>query len=454
MASLIPNLDVYIQSGLNVLLSGPHGVGKTQVLMEAAANHNLKVKYYSCATLDPFTDLVGIPYPVSQNGERRHLEMVRPRDVDEANIIVFDELNRAQDSKTLNAVLEIVQFRTINGEPLPNLLATWAAVNPPDEEYQVHNLDPALVDRFDIYFDVKPKVDVTYLSQRMDKQIAMALQSWWKDNDGRKNAAYVSPRRIEKIGLMVQKTRDTSAVKAMLPPGETFDHGKLIEKLKTALGQGASSHTGLAGPANPNLTYTRSGLLNNAAKVEAALKEPNCSQATIDNISTVLSTNCSPAQLVASAHGIIEALPQPVVEAMFNSWGPAKQNTFQAEWGSALAQGTVTKVKPWESGSTTASSSPQSASNQPLLGMKFVITGTIGGVTRQSAEGTLVAAGGRVSGSVTSSTSYLIMGSSGQGGVKLQAARSNGVRGVRWSDVLDAIRTNDSTHLAKACFHP
>jgi hypothetical protein len=102
--------------------------------------------------------------PLPQGGESgTHLQMVRPRDVDDAELIFFDEFNRA-DPKVHNAVLEIVQFQTINGEKLPHARMVWAAMNPPGKEYDVEDLDPALVDRFDVYEEVKATPSVTYLA--------------------------------------------------------------------------------------------------------------------------------------------------------------------------------------------------------------------------------------------------------------------------------------------------
>src|SRR5439155_607532 len=56
-----------VQAGLNVLVEGPHGVGKTSLALDGAAELNLRVKYWSASTLDPF-DLVGIPVPVYKDG--------------------------------------------------------------------------------------------------------------------------------------------------------------------------------------------------------------------------------------------------------------------------------------------------------------------------------------------------------------------------------------------------
>jgi hypothetical protein len=67
-------------------------------------------------------------------------------------ILFFDELNRATKD-TLQAVFEICLDRRLDGEPLPKGWRVVAAINA-DDDYDVVELDPALLDRwFVIDFD-------------------------------------------------------------------------------------------------------------------------------------------------------------------------------------------------------------------------------------------------------------------------------------------------------------
>ena len=50
--------------------------------------------------------------------------------------------------------------------------------------------------------------------------------------------------------------------------------------------------------------------------------------------------------------------------------------------------------------------------NQSLVGLTFVITGTLTGMTRDEAKAALQARGGKVAGSVSAKPSYLIVGDS------------------------------------------
>ncbi len=66
------------------------------------------------------------------------------------------------------------------------------------------------------------------------------------------------------------------------------------------------------------------------------------------------------------------------------------------------------------------------ADGGPLHGKTFVLTGTLSTMTREEAEQAIEAAGGKVSGSVSRKTSYLVVGT--DAGSKLEKAQSLGVR--------------------------
>ena len=67
----------------------------------------------------------------------------------------------------------------------------------------------------------------------------------------------------------------------------------------------------------------------------------------------------------------------------------------------------------------------RAAAAGPLAGATFVVTGTLPSMTREQATERIVAAGGKVSGSVSSKTTFVVAGA--QAGAKLERARALGV---------------------------
>lgn len=225
MTILEDKLLQYAQNNLNVLIMGGHGIGKTTISKKIAEQLSLKFKYYSASTLDPFADIVGVPVP---DKEKKTCDFYRSRDLEDAEFILFDELNRAHP-RVLNAVLEIIQFKSVNGVKLPNLKMVWAAINPPGENYQVEELDPALVDRFHCYVKMMPEVNLAYLATVVDPEIAGALKVWWDSNLDDNQKKIFTPRRVEYVGTMISKDlpwRDA------IPQGHPFPLDQLSAKLK------------------------------------------------------------------------------------------------------------------------------------------------------------------------------------------------------------------------------
>ncbi len=183
--------------GFNVLLEGPADTGKTSLVQQVCADLGLKMKYYSAFTLDPFVDLVGLPTPIVREDGRRVLEFHRHDQINDAELVFFDELNRGH-TKVLNAVLELIQFRTINGKLLPNLKAVFSACNPTNAEYQVTELDPALVDRFHVHLKFSNIPDHLWFEERYGR-IGRALCDWWSLDLIPEQTILISPQHMAQL---------------------------------------------------------------------------------------------------------------------------------------------------------------------------------------------------------------------------------------------------------------
>lgn len=229
-------LQFYFKNKKNVLLSGPHGVGKTSIVKEVFESNGLVMGQdcliFSAATMDPWTDLIGIPYPVKSNNETE-VKYLKPSHIDESKIqaIFFDEYNRSH-KKIRNAVMELIQFKSINGRKFENLKVVWAAINPDDHEshtYDVEPLDPAQKDRFHIHIKIENELSREFFIKKFGSTWTDSAFDWWS-NLPEKIKEHVSPRRLEYALEIYSIDGD---VKDVLP------ESSLPSKLAQALSQGS-----------------------------------------------------------------------------------------------------------------------------------------------------------------------------------------------------------------------
>lgn len=204
-------LKLYASNGFNVLLSGRHGVGKTAIIKEVFGDTfgENNWAYFSASTMDAWVDFVGVPKAVKRESDGMEvIELIRPARFadDSVQAIFFDEFNRAP-AKVRNAVMELIQFKSINGRKFNNLKVIWAAINPFSEDaggYDVEQIDPAQLDRFQVQIDVPYKVDRPYMKAKHGA-LATPFVEWWNSLD--KEMQYkVSPRRLEDA-LMVYSVK-------------------------------------------------------------------------------------------------------------------------------------------------------------------------------------------------------------------------------------------------------
>lgn len=319
LPNLIPLADTYLAENFNLMLIGWHGTGKSESVFQLAKKHNLKVKYFSCSTLDPYTDLVGVPVPKMDENGHEYLQMVRPREIDEAEFIFFDEFNRA-NPKTLNAIFEIIQFHSINGEKLPNLKCCWCAMNPPDQEYQVEEVDPALLDRFHVYIEMKPRPNIRWMEANgLPTAVAMALKTWWDEQDRKKRdfKSYISPRRLYMIGQVYMATQNAESLRGTLPPGGVFDVDKLRRMLEVALGKSKKKEGGFGMEAADFVNLPVGKILGKKQGIETYLRTHKDELETHTKLAeTITNSQLGGESLIRQFSGIIDAMVPSVSEAM------------------------------------------------------------------------------------------------------------------------------------------
>lgn len=176
--------------------------GKTATIIEAFKRNNLRYLYFSGSTIDPMTELVGVPKEYKDpNSDSKYLDYIRPKYFaeDEVDAIFVDEYNRSS-KRTKNSLMELIQFKSINGKKLNNLKIVWTAINPIEDDdnnnYDVEELDPAQLDRFQVIVDVPYLPSANFFRDKYGKDMADVAIDWWKKLTA-KEKNLISPRRLD-----------------------------------------------------------------------------------------------------------------------------------------------------------------------------------------------------------------------------------------------------------------
>ena len=139
----------YTPAGHNIMLSGKHGIGKSRIITEYFESRGMKVVTLFLGQMSDPGDLLGLP----RKDDASDRTVFMPPywfPVDGKPVVLFlDELNRARP-EILQAIMDLALNRTLAGRSLPEGSRVISAVNEGDE-YQLTDLEPALVSRFNIY---------------------------------------------------------------------------------------------------------------------------------------------------------------------------------------------------------------------------------------------------------------------------------------------------------------
>ena len=213
----------FTPSTQNIMLVGKHGIGKSEILTSYFNSKGMKVVTLFLGQMADPGDIIGIPSKVEkQDADGKATSRTDftppywfPQD-DQPIVLFLDELNRARP-EILQTVMDLTLNRKLAGKALPEGSHVISAVNDGDE-YQLTDLDPALVSRFNIY-EFKPTVEEWLnwaVSQGLDERVINFIQDnpTWLDGDSSdykgldKSADRRAWKHVSDIMLKVKDIKD------------------------------------------------------------------------------------------------------------------------------------------------------------------------------------------------------------------------------------------------------
>lgn len=133
----------------NIMIAGKHGIGKSKIIERFFTAKGKKVVTMFCSQAADPGDIIGLPH---YNEETKQTEFALPWWFPQDNrpvVLFLDELNRARP-EILQVIMDLCLNRKLAGKKLPVGSQVISAINEGDE-YQLTDLDPALVSRFNVY---------------------------------------------------------------------------------------------------------------------------------------------------------------------------------------------------------------------------------------------------------------------------------------------------------------
>ena len=144
-----------------ILLKAIHGVGKSETIKAYFEAQGCRVIPFFLGQMSDAGDILGLPDRIEKDGVKVTVfcpPIWWPTDKNEKVVLFLDELNRAKPELT-QVIMDLVLNRKLAGRDLPENCRIVGAINPVDDGiYQVEDMEPALLDRFNCY-DFRPSVE-------------------------------------------------------------------------------------------------------------------------------------------------------------------------------------------------------------------------------------------------------------------------------------------------------
>ncbi len=155
----------------NIMIIGKHGIGKSKIITDYFTSKKMKVTAFFLGQMSDPGDLIGLMYKDEKTGKSDFMPPYWWPSDGEPVVLFLDELNRARP-EILQSVMDLTLNKTLAGKKLPEGSIIISAVNHGDE-YQLTDLDPALVSRFNIY-EFTPTVEEWLIwadKHKLDKRV-------------------------------------------------------------------------------------------------------------------------------------------------------------------------------------------------------------------------------------------------------------------------------------------
>lgn len=202
-----------------VMLWGPPGVGKSQIVAQVAARHGAPVVDIRLSQMEP-SDLRGIPF---RNGER--VEWAAPAMLPDAQrhapygILFLDEINAAPPSVSA-AAYQLILDRRLGDYRVPDGWAIFAAGNRQGDRGVTYAMPAPLANRFS-HFEIEPHledwVDWAYgagMDERLIAFLRFKPELLFDFDPAHNPAAFPSPRSWEFAHRALCKFGDTPGLLA------------------------------------------------------------------------------------------------------------------------------------------------------------------------------------------------------------------------------------------------
>lgn len=212
LAQLFKNNEALLERGerpVPICIWGSHGIGKTSFVEQFCKTQEPAWGYSEIATaqFEEMGDFHGLPYKdeyVDEYGERKFRTLYSPPDwvptEPGPGILLVDDFNRA-DGRILKGLMQFFQRGGLFSWKLPPLWQIVCTANPEEGEYQVTDLDGAMLTRMlhvTMTFDIKTW-EAWALTHGLDERCVVLMRALNASGllDGTKK--FITPRSVNHL---------------------------------------------------------------------------------------------------------------------------------------------------------------------------------------------------------------------------------------------------------------